>query len=269
MLLKVVCAIIIEDGRIIVTQRSETMKHSLKWEFPGGKLLEEEQEITGLIREIHEELNITIIPFYRLKPVIFQYSDNGVELIPYLSKIESGQIQLKEHKTVHYLELTKWEELDWLEADIGIVHQLIKLNINNLMEDKAIVKNKTLVLGASPKEDRYSNMAVKRLKIYGFPVVAEGFKEDIIDDTLILAKRTLYEDIDTITLYLSAKNQIEYYDYILALKPKRVIFNPGTENPELYKLLKEAGIEYMEACTLVMLNTGQYSYPNSTLTLCK
>jgi uncharacterized protein len=102
-------------------------------------------------------------------------------------------------------------------------------------------------------------MAVKRLKIYGFPVVAEGYKEDIIDDNLILAKRTLYEDIDTITLYLSAKNQIEYYDYILALKPKRVIFNPGTENPELYNLLDEAGIEYMEACTLVMINTGQYS----------
>ena len=74
----------------------------------------------------------------------------------------------------------------------------------------------------------------------------------------IITDHPAVDNVDTVTLYLNAQNQKQYYDYILSLKPKRIIFNPGTENPELYKLAKENNIQVMEACTLVLLSTGQY-----------
>jgi hypothetical protein len=89
-------------------------------------------------------------------------------------------------------------------------------------------------------------------------VVAIGKREAIVADVPIETAHVNHDSVDTITLYLSAGNQKQYYDYILSLKPKRLIFNPGAENDELYDLAKENGIQPIEACTLVMLSTGQY-----------
>ena len=118
---------------------------------------------------------------------------------------------------------------------------------------------KTLVLGASPKPERYSNKAVRLLGKFGHPVVAVGLRDAVIEDVPIIRPEEVKEkDIHTVTLYLSPENQKAYYDFILSLQPKRVIFNPGTENPELKKLLEEKGIETVENCTLVMLRSGLF-----------
>ncbi len=117
----------------------------------------------------------------------------------------------------------------------------------------------TLVLGASENPSRYSNMAIKRLRAHGIKVVAIGNKTGQVGDVNIVTDKEMYDDIHTITLYLNPANQRPYYEYILALKPKRIIFNPGTENAELLHLAEENGIPVLlEACTLVMLGTGQY-----------
>lgn len=117
---------------------------------------------------------------------------------------------------------------------------------------------KTLVIGASLNPGRYSNMAINRLVQHGNPVEAVGLKTGSVSGIEITKEKESFEDIDTITLYLNSKRQEEYYDYIVSLNPKRVIFNPGTENPELYQILKENNIEIEVACTLVMLGTNQY-----------
>jgi predicted CoA-binding protein len=117
---------------------------------------------------------------------------------------------------------------------------------------------KTLVLGASSNPSRYSYLAINRLRNLNHPVVGIGKKKGKVGDTEIVDQQQAMEGIDTITLYLSADNQKQYYDYILSLKPKRIIFNPGAENDELYDLARQNGIQPMEACTLVMLSTGQY-----------
>ncbi|MEI7471250.1 MAG: CoA-binding protein [Chitinophagaceae bacterium] len=117
---------------------------------------------------------------------------------------------------------------------------------------------KTLVIGASENPARYSYLAVKKLTSKGYPVVAIGTKKGKIDDTIIETEKISFENIDTISLYLNAGFQKQYYDYILSLAPKRIIFNPGTENDELLALAQKNGIESLEACTLVMLSTGQY-----------
>jgi uncharacterized protein len=120
------------------------------------------------------------------------------------------------------------------------------------------MQKKTLVIGASSNTERYSNMAVKRLKLYHHPVIALGKKADVIDDTIIETELKPFENIDTITLYVNPTHQKEYYQYILSLKPSRVIFNPGTENEELEELCKQNNIYPQQACTLVLLNTHQY-----------
>lgn len=117
---------------------------------------------------------------------------------------------------------------------------------------------KTLVLGASLKPNRYSNYVIQRLVTHDHEVFAYGLKEGEVDGVSIDTELKAYKDIDTVTLYLNAKRQVAYYDYIIKLKPNRVIFNPGTENPEFYKLLKEHNIEFEIACTLVLLSTNQY-----------
>lgn len=117
---------------------------------------------------------------------------------------------------------------------------------------------KTLVIGASPKPDRYSHRVLHMLYSHGMETEALGFREDEYELGKIDAGRPDYKDIDTVTLYIGPKVQAEYYDYIIHLKPRRVLFNPGTENPAFYTLLDEAGIEWEEACTLVLLSTGQY-----------
>lgn len=117
---------------------------------------------------------------------------------------------------------------------------------------------KTVVLGASENPSRYSFLAVNRLRANGHPVVAIGNKQGQIGDTPIITGHPAEEGTDTVTLYLNPQLQQQYYDYILSLKPKRIIFNPGTENEELEELAIEKGIEPVEACTLVLLSTGQY-----------
>ncbi len=120
------------------------------------------------------------------------------------------------------------------------------------------MKKKTLVLGASLKVERYSNKAIKRLTANAIEVKAIGLREGEVSGVSIEKEKIFFENIDTVTLYLNPKNQKEYYNYIIQLKPKRVIFNPGTENMEFVQKLRENKIEVEIACTLVLLSTGQY-----------
>ena len=117
---------------------------------------------------------------------------------------------------------------------------------------------KTLVLGASDNPSRYSNLAIKRLRNAGHPVVAIGRKTAVVADVQIGTTQTPVPDIDTVTLYLNPDHQTAYYDYILSLSPRRIIFNPGTENEAFEELARSRNIETLEACTLVLLTTNQY-----------
>jgi predicted CoA-binding protein len=117
---------------------------------------------------------------------------------------------------------------------------------------------KTLVLGASENPDRYSNKAIKALVAHNQAVVAIGMRAGEVAGVSFDSEKKDFENVDTVTLYVGPQNQHEYYKYILDLKPQRVIFNPGTENPEFISRLKLAGIYPEIACTLVLLATGQY-----------
>ncbi|MAZ72678.1 MAG: CoA-binding protein [Flavobacteriaceae bacterium] len=117
---------------------------------------------------------------------------------------------------------------------------------------------KTLVLGASLKPNRYSNLAIHRLVAYKQEVEAIGLRKGIVAGVEISTEKIPFENIHTVTLYLNAQRQEEYYDYIISLNPKRVIFNPGTENPTFYQLLQQKNIEVEVACILVLLSTDQY-----------
>lgn len=117
---------------------------------------------------------------------------------------------------------------------------------------------KTLIIGASLKEERYSNKAIKKLQEKKVPTVSIGLREGKIGDVVVSTEKYIYENIHTVSLYLNSKRQKEYYEYIIGLNPKRVVFNPGTENTEFYKLLIKANIPYEEACTLVLLSTNQF-----------
>jgi hypothetical protein len=121
-----------------------------------------------------------------------------------------------------------------------------------------MVNRKTLVIGASTNSERYSNMAVKTLRKHGHDVVALAKRAGIVADVTIQTDFPVNEDIHTVTMYVGEKHQAEYYKLLLELKPERVIFNPGAENFELAEMLEAKGIETIEGCTLVMLNTGQY-----------
>lgn len=117
---------------------------------------------------------------------------------------------------------------------------------------------KTLVLGASENPQRYSNLAIHKLRQYDHEVVAIGNRKGQVADVPIGTDQIPVPAIDTVTLYLNPNNQKPYYDYILHLQPRRIIFNPGTENSELKLLARHKGIDTLEACTLVLLSTGQY-----------
>jgi predicted CoA-binding protein len=118
----------------------------------------------------------------------------------------------------------------------------------------------TLVLGASENPDRYSNIAIRMLREYQFDTIAIGNKVGKVLDVPIITLNNvdIMPSVHTITLYLNPKNQEKYYSFILNLKPKRVIFNPDTENEEFMTELEENKIEVLEACTLVLLRTQQY-----------
>lgn len=117
---------------------------------------------------------------------------------------------------------------------------------------------KTLVLGASTNPERYSFKAITMLREFEHPVEAIGLKKGEVAGVSFETELLPFEGVDTVTLYLNPKRQVDYYSYILSLKPQRVLFNPGTENEEFYTLLDAEGISHVEACTLVLLRTGQY-----------
>lgn len=119
---------------------------------------------------------------------------------------------------------------------------------------------KTVIVGASPNPGRYAQIAARMLKEYGHPIVPLGIHKGQVSGEPIadIKEKPIIEGVDTITLYLSPKNQREWYEYLLSLQPKRIIFNPGTENQELIDLVKEKDIEAVIGCTLVMLRTNRY-----------
>jgi len=120
-------------------------------------------------------------------------------------------------------------------------------------------KNATLVMGASDNPARYSFLAIRRLRAQDIPVRAIGRKKTVVADVPVETAMIPWDDIDTVTLYLNPKHQEPYYDYLLSLHPRRIIFNPGAENPMLEQIATAAGISCIDACTLVMLSTGQYA----------
>ena len=117
---------------------------------------------------------------------------------------------------------------------------------------------KTLVFGASLNTDRHSNMIIKRLVEKHVEVEAFGLRSGVVHGVKIATVLLPYKDIHTVTLYMNPERQKQYYDYLVSLKPNRVIFNPGTENPEFYHILKENAIDYEVACSLTLLLTDQY-----------
>lgn len=121
-----------------------------------------------------------------------------------------------------------------------------------------MASKKTLVLGASANPSRYSYLAVNSLQLKGHEVTAIGRRSGKVGNVSIETEAKDIGNIDTVTLYLNPSNQKQYYDYILSLHPKRIIFNPGAENEELASLASSHGIVPQEACTLVLLSTGQY-----------
>lgn len=123
---------------------------------------------------------------------------------------------------------------------------------------KTAATAKALVIGASENPDRYSNMAILRLTKHGYPVEAIGLKAGKVENTIIKTGFPDLSDIDTVTLYVNPQRQEQFKAYIISLKPRRVIFNPGTENPSFASELAGNGIEPIEACTLVLLSTGGY-----------
>jgi predicted CoA-binding protein len=121
-----------------------------------------------------------------------------------------------------------------------------------------MANKKTLILGATPNSGRYAYLAANRLVSYGHAIVNVGIKTGEVAGVHIEKAEQIHNDIDTITLYVGPQNQLALYDYILNTQPKRIIFNPGTENSELQKLADAKGIETEYACTLVLLSIGEY-----------
>jgi predicted CoA-binding protein len=122
-----------------------------------------------------------------------------------------------------------------------------------------MLKNKpTVVIGASPNSERYSYKASISLQNHEHTVFPIGIKTGKINDLDIITNKPMIEGVDTVTLYVGPENQANWIDYVLSLKPKRIIFNPGTENSSFEKIAKEHGIETTQACTLVLLSTNQY-----------
>ena len=124
----------------------------------------------------------------------------------------------------------------------------------------------TLVFGASLKSERYSNIAIKALRRNGHRTFGIGLRSGTVVDVELLTGHPALDGIHTITMYMGEKRQKEHESYLLSLSPKRIIFNPGAENPGFYSEAKALGIEVINACTLVMLATGDYIIPETSLT---
>lgn len=126
------------------------------------------------------------------------------------------------------------------------------------LKSNSYTLKKTLIIGASENPTRYSNIAAHRLLEYGHTIEQIGKKEGMVEGVKIETGMPQLTDIDTVTLYLNPTHQKNYYSYILNLKPRRIIFNPGTENPEFVVLAQQNNILTEEACTLVLLSIGAY-----------
>ncbi len=122
------------------------------------------------------------------------------------------------------------------------------------------MSKKTVIVGATTNESRYAYMAAEMLTNYQHEIVPIGIKKgEVMGQTILdIKSKPIIGEVDTVTLYIGPQHQPEHYSYLLSLKPKRFIFNPGTENPEFEKMVEQSGAEAIEACTLVMLRTGQY-----------
>jgi predicted CoA-binding protein len=122
------------------------------------------------------------------------------------------------------------------------------------------MNKKTVVIGATPNQSRYAYLAANMLREYDHEVVPMGIKQGEVagKEILDIRKKPAINGVDTVTLYIGPRHQPEWYNYILSLKPKRIIFNPGTENDEFEQLAETHGIETLEACTLVLLRSHQY-----------
>ena len=122
------------------------------------------------------------------------------------------------------------------------------------------MRKKTVIVGASPAKNRYAYSAMVWLNEQGHETVLLGLRDDEVDgrEILDIHEKPGVDQVHTITLYINPQRQVGWYDYLLSLRPKRLIFNPGTENQEFMEMAKEKGVEVLEACTLVMLRTGQY-----------
>ena len=121
-----------------------------------------------------------------------------------------------------------------------------------------LTEKKTVVVGASLRKERYSNIAVRRLTEHKVPVVAVGLREGDIKEIHVSKPFPQVENIHTVTMYVGPRNQPFWYDFILGMKPKRVIFNPGTGNEEFQEKLEALGIEVVEDCTLVLLSNDEF-----------
>lgn len=117
---------------------------------------------------------------------------------------------------------------------------------------------KTLILGATTNTERYAYKAAHKLNTHGHQIVLVGIKKGELLGETIINNKEIVSGVDTVTMYIGKRHQAEWYEYIIKTNPKRILFNPGTENEELVSLAKENGIETEEACTLILLNTGQY-----------
>jgi len=120
----VTCAVVVERGMVLVTQRSEQMDHPLKWEFPGGKVKEGETPESCIRREIREELGLTVMVKLRLPVVVHRYGHREVRLIPFVCVIEGGTLSLREHKAYRWVPPGDLDRMDWLEADVEVVRNL-------------------------------------------------------------------------------------------------------------------------------------------------
>ena len=165
------------------------------------------------------------------------------------------------HAHIHLIPFTEERQMAITNGKMSIPADEMSTIANNASAkfDSLWKVNSTLVYGASTNPERYSNKAMKMLKEYGHNIVAIGGREADFEGTKIMTGHPQLKGIDTITMYLGEGRQREHEEYLLSLEPRRIIFNPGAENISLYRKARESGIEVIEACTLVMLRTGQYS----------
>ena len=123
-MIQVTCAIVIEKGKVLATQRSEQMPHPLQWEFPVGKVREGENPEVCILREIREELGIEISVLQALPAVKHSYATHFIELLPFVCGHKEGEIVLSEHKDYRWVALAELEGMEWLEADVEVIRFL-------------------------------------------------------------------------------------------------------------------------------------------------